>query len=53
MDQSKKKKTGPKPKTINAEGVDWKDALKHTLNKPKPKDGWPKDDKKDQDGGEK
>lgn len=34
-------KPGPRPETLRAEGVDWKDAIKHALRKPKPKDGWP------------
>ena len=36
-----KKKRGPKTHTTRAEGVDWKDALKHAMGKPKPKK-WPK-----------
>jgi hypothetical protein len=38
-----KQKPGPDPETLNAEGVHWKDAVHHALNKPK--DGWP-DEKK-------
>jgi hypothetical protein len=36
------KKLGRKPKRLKAEGVDWKDALKHALRKPKSGENWPK-----------
>lgn len=36
----KKRKRGPVPETLKAEGVDWKDALRHLLRKKKPEDGW-------------
>ncbi len=39
---NKRKKLGPKPKTLKAEGADWEEAIKHSLQKPKPKHGWPK-----------
>lgn len=32
---------GPQPERLRAEGVDWKDAIYHALNKPKPEGGWP------------
>ncbi len=35
-----RKKRGRKPKALRADGVDWQDAMKHALKKPKPKDGW-------------
>jgi len=33
---------GPKPDRLKIEG-DWKDAIKTSLGKKKPPDGWPKD----------
>lgn len=39
---SPKTKPGPSPERLKAEGADWKDALSHAMNKPKPKGGWPK-----------
>ncbi|MCH8150798.1 MAG: hypothetical protein IH830_00310 [Planctomycetes bacterium] len=39
---NKRKKPGPKPKRLKAEGADWEEAIKHSLRKSKPKDGWPK-----------
>jgi hypothetical protein len=33
---------GPKPDTLKIEG-DWKEAIKTSLNKKKPSDGWPKE----------
>ena len=44
------KHRGPKPQTVTATGVDWKDALKHAMSKAKPKDGWPKPDTKQKNG---
>lgn len=44
---------GRKPKRLNTEGVDWKDALGHALKKPKPEEGWDKvqaDDSENEDG---
>lgn len=38
---NKKHKPGPKPESVKAEGVDWKDAMRHAMGKPKPKEGWP------------
>jgi hypothetical protein len=39
---SKKKATpGPKPDTLKLEG-DWRDAVKKSLAKKKPAEGWPK-----------
>jgi hypothetical protein len=32
-----KKKPGRKAKRLKAEGVDWQDAMKYALSKPKPK----------------
>lgn len=43
---SKKAATGPKPETIRADGADWKDAMRHAMNKPKPQEGWPKPEPK-------
>lgn len=44
--KEKKKTRGPKPEVLKLETpVDWKDAMKHALGKPKPKGGWPKDEK--------
>jgi hypothetical protein len=33
--------TGPKPDTLKIEG-EWQDAVKKSLSKKKPADGWPK-----------
>lgn len=38
-------KTGPKPDTVKIEG-DWEDAIDKALQKERPKDGWPKAEKK-------
>ena len=38
-----RKKRGPRPKVIRADGVSWQDAMKHALKKPKPAEGWPED----------
>lgn len=46
MSQKRKRQPGSKPKRLKAEGVDWKDTLKHALGKPKPKSGWQKSDQK-------
>jgi hypothetical protein len=35
-------KRGPKATTLKIEG-DWRDAIKKTLGKRKPADGWPKE----------
>jgi hypothetical protein len=35
-------KRGPKPDLLKIDG-DWKDAVKQSLAKKKPADGWPKD----------
>jgi hypothetical protein len=35
-------KRGPKPDLLKIEG-DWQDAIKQTLEKKKPADGWPKE----------
>ncbi len=35
----KPKQPGPKPETFKAEGVDWKDAIRHALGKKKPEKG--------------
>lgn len=35
------KKCGPKPDTVRIE-EDWKEAVKKSLQKKKPKEGWPK-----------
>lgn len=37
----KKPKRGPRPETIKI-GEDWKEAVKKSLQKKKPKEGWPK-----------
>jgi len=39
-DDGARQKPGPKPEHLRAEGVDWQDALKHALSKPKPPKGW-------------
>jgi hypothetical protein len=36
-----KKHTGPKPEVLKIEG-DWKDAIKKSLAKKPPAEGWPK-----------
>jgi hypothetical protein len=44
MPKSAKKKpakTGPKPDTLKIEGK-WREAIKKSLSKKKPPDGWPK-----------
>lgn len=41
-----KKKRGPKEEVLKAEGVDWQEAMAHALRKSKPKEGWPKPEKK-------
>jgi hypothetical protein len=33
---------GPKPEVLKIEG-DWTEAVKKSMSKKKPKDGWPKD----------
>jgi hypothetical protein len=45
-DEDNDKKPGPDPETLNAKGVDWKDALKHAMRKKKPAEGWPEKPKK-------
>lgn len=40
-----KKKRGQAPETLEIEG-DWENAVKKAIEKKKPKDGWPKKDKK-------
>ena len=35
-EKNHKPKLGPKAETLKAEDVDWKDAIRHALNKPKP-----------------
>ena len=42
-----KRNPGPNPEHLRANGVDWKDALKHALQKPKP-EHWPEPIKKGQ-----
>jgi len=37
---NKKKVPGPKPETLKLEG-DWRKAIKKSLAKKKPKEGWP------------
>jgi hypothetical protein len=39
--QEPKQQPGPKPELLKIEG-DWKDAVKKSLEKKKPADGWPK-----------
>jgi len=41
MTDSQRKSPGPKPDTLRIEG-DWKKALKKSLGKKKPPEGWPK-----------
>jgi hypothetical protein len=49
--KKKPQKRGRKPNGLKAEGVDWKDAMRHAMNKPKPKDwGKAKDGEKDVKG---
>jgi hypothetical protein len=38
----KKEKPGPKPEVVKING-DWRDAVKLSLAKKKPANGWPKD----------
>ncbi len=40
--KKKPAKTGPKPDTLKIEG-NWKDAVKKSLSKKKPTEGWPKE----------
>lgn len=45
MNKSKpkpKKKRGPKPEILKIRGLDWEEAVKRSLQKKKPSDGWPK-----------
>jgi len=39
--KSERKATGPKPDTLKLEG-DWRQAVKKSLAKKKPAEGWPK-----------
>lgn len=39
-----RKKPGAKEKRLKVEGVDWQDAMKHALTKPKPEE-WNQQDK--------
>lgn len=39
--KKKPAKTGPKPDTLKIEGK-WQDAVKQSLSKKKPAEGWPK-----------
>ncbi len=39
--RKKPAKAGPKPDTLKIEG-NWKDAVKKSLSKKKPTEGWPK-----------
>ncbi len=39
--KKKRAKTGPKPETLKIEGK-WQDAVKKSLVKKKPAEGWPK-----------
>ena len=34
------KRPDPIPESLSVDNVDWKDALKHALGKPKPEEGW-------------
>jgi hypothetical protein len=36
------KKRGPKPEVLKIEDIDWKDAIKKSLEKKPPAEGWPK-----------
>jgi len=40
MSKNSKKKPGTKPEHVIADGVAWQEAMKHALQKPKPKKGW-------------
>ena len=42
MSNKNKKKRGRPPQATKAEGADWKDAMRHALQKPKPEKGWEK-----------
>ena len=35
-------KPGPKPELFRIEGMTWQEAIKKSLQKPKPPGGWPK-----------
>jgi hypothetical protein len=41
QDQPKSATPGPKPEVLKLEG-NWKDAIKKSLEKKKPAEGWPK-----------
>jgi hypothetical protein len=41
--QSRKRPPGPAPETLKVEGA-WKEAVKRSLEKKKPAQGWPKTD---------
>ena len=41
----KKQKTGPEPDRVKLSG-DWEKAVGKALKKPRPKEGWPKPEKK-------
>jgi len=42
-------KLGPTAETLVIEGVDWKEAVKHSFQKEKPTKGWPKPKTKKKD----
>ena len=41
-------KPGPEPDRLKIDG-DWEDAIKQAIGKPKPPDGWPDQDDKQED----
>ena len=45
--RSKAKKPGRKTKPLKSEGVDWQDALKLALGRPKPEKGWESEKEKE------
>lgn len=49
MSKKKNNKPGPQPETITAKDVDWKEAMKHALDTPKPPDDSEEDQPKDDD----
>jgi hypothetical protein len=40
------KRRGPEPEILRIEGIDWKDAVKKSLEKKPPLEGWPKPESK-------
>ena len=48
MRKKGKKKTGPKPDHLQLDDESWETALKKAIKKKKPKEGWPKKEKENQ-----